>query len=123
MREFVLTLLILLSCMPSAHAQGDDPSRRTRALEDYGQSAAFLIRNNIDWRFVRPSDAEALVVIRFNPNGTFMTAKIEERSGNPTFDVALESAVRRSIPMLSAPPIPPGASAPFSIPMRFRVLR
>ena len=87
------------------------------------QNASFLIRNNIDWRMVRPSDAEAMVVIRFNPNGTFLAAKVEERSGNPTFDVALESAVRRSIPMLAPPPIPPGASTPLSIPMRFRVQR
>jgi TonB family protein len=123
MRNIVLVTLMFFSAALPVRANGDAPSVFQKAMEVYVQNASFLIRNNIDWHMVRTSDAEAVVVIRFNPNGTFMAAKIEERSGNPTFDVALESAVRRSIPMLPPPPIPPGASAPLSIPMRFRVQR
>lgn len=122
MRKLVLVTLLFFSAVLPARADGDAPSPSQKAMAVYAENASFLIRNNIDWRMVRPSDAEALVLIRFNPNGTFMTAKLEERSGNPTFDMALESAVRRSIPMLPPPPIPPGASAPLSIPMRFRVM-
>ena len=123
MRKLVLTAVLLASFALPIRAEDDPAVAWKRAVDEYVQSASFMIRNNIDWRFVRPSDGDALVSIRFNPNGTFITAKIEERSGNPTFDVALESAVRRSIPMLPTPPIPPGASAPFSIPIRFRILR
>ncbi len=123
MRNIVLATLMFFSAAQPVFADGDASSVFHKAMEVYVQNASFLIRNNIDWHMVRPSDAEAVVVIRFNPNGTFMAAKVEEHSGNPTFDVALESAVRRSIPMLPPPPMPPDASAPLSIPMRFRVQR
>jgi TonB family protein len=99
------------------------PPTFQRAMEDYVQNASFLIRTNIDWRMVRASDEEAVVVIRFSADGAFEWIKVVERSGNPMFDLALEAAVRRSIPMLKSPPVPPGGAAPISIPMRFRVLR
>ena len=123
MRNILLLILLLVTVALPAQAQTDKPSAFQKAMEVYLQDASFLIRNNIDWRMVRASDAEAVVVIRFKPDGKFEGVKIEERSGNQSFDVALESAVRRSIPMLPPPPIPPGASAPLSIPLRFRVQR
>ena len=92
-------------------------------MDDYVQNASFLIRTNIDWRMVQDSEAEAVVVIRVGANGVLESVKLTERSGNPSFDVALESAVRRSIPMLRPPPVPPDGTTPMSIPLRFRVLR
>jgi TonB family protein len=123
MRHIVLaTLMFFFAALP-VRAAGDVPVSYQKVMEDYVQKARFLIRNNIDWRMVHPSDAEALLVIRFSADGAFESVKIVERSGNPAFDVALESAVRRSIPMLHSPPIPPGGAAPLSIPMRFHVMR
>jgi TonB family protein len=94
-----------------------------KELEAYVQNVSFMIRQNIDWRIVQLSEAEAVVVIKIGPHGVIESVKLVERSGNPSFDVALESAIRRSIPMLGSPPTPPGGAAPLSIPMRFRVLR
>jgi hypothetical protein len=108
MRNILLLILLLLTVALQAQAQADKPSTFQKAMDVYLQDAGFLIRNNIDWRMVRASDAEAVVVIRFKPDGKFESAKIEERSGNQSFDVALESAVRRSIPMLQPPPHPAG---------------
>lgn len=122
MRHFVLAILMFCSAALSAGV-GDSHASFEKALDDYVQNASFLIRTNIDWRMVHDSEAEAVVVIRVGVNGTLESVNLTERSGNPSFDVALESAVRRSIPMLRSPPVPPGGAAPISIPMRFRVLR
>jgi TonB family protein len=121
--HFVLTILMFFFAALPVRAAGDVPATFQKAMADYVQNASFLIRNNIDWRMVHASEAEALLVIRFRADGVFESVKIVERSGNPAFDVALESAVRRSIPMLRSPPIPPGGAAPLMIPMRFRVAR
>jgi TonB family protein len=126
MRHIVHLVLSTLMCFYAALpvcAAGDTSASFDKALDDYVQSASFLIRTNIDWRMVRASDEEAVVVIRLNPDGVLESVKLVEHSGNPTFDLALEAAVRRSIPMLRSPPVPPGGAAPLSIPMRFRVLR
>lgn len=123
MRHIVLAILMCFSAALPVYAADDAPMSFDKAMEDYVQNASFLIRTNIDWRMVRASDAEAVVVIRLNSDGVLESVKLVERSGNPTFDLALEAAVRRSIPMLRSPPIPPGGAAPLSIPMRFRVLR
>jgi TonB family protein len=72
---------------------------------------------------VRLSDAEVVVVIRIGPQGVLESVKVVEHSDDPTFDIALESAIRRSIPMLGSPPTPPGGAVPLSIPMRFHVMR
>jgi TonB family protein len=126
MRHIVHVVLAALMCccvtLPVC-AAGDAPATFEKALDDYVQNASFLIRTNIDWRMVRDSEAEAVVVIRLSANGTLESVKLTERSGNPSFDVALEAAVRRSIPMLRSPPVSPSGAAPLSIPMRFRVLR
>ena len=124
MRTIIALIWTLLCITAPGRALAAPEPTFQQAMDDYVQRADFQIRQNIDWRFVRgPVDAEALVVIRFDPNGKFVTAKVEERSANPAFDVALESAIRRSIPMLPPPPIPPGVSGPFAIPMRFHALR
>ena len=123
MRHIVLATLMFFSAALPVCAAGDVPVSYQKAMEDYVQNASFLIRNNIDWRMVHSSEAEALLVIRFSADGVFESVKIAERSGNPAFDVALESAVRRSIPMLRSPPVPPGGATALSIPLRFRVLR
>jgi TonB family protein len=123
MRHFVLAVLMFCSATLPVCAAGDPQASFERALDDYVQNASFLIRTNIDWRMVQDSEAEAVVVIRLGANGLLESVKLAERSGNPSFDVALEAAVRRSIPMLKSPPVPPGGAAPISIPMRFRVLR
>lgn len=122
MRHIVLATSILFSAaLPVAAA--DSPASFERAMDDYVQNASFLIRTNIDWRMVQDSEAEAVVAIRIGANGVLESVKLTERSGNPSFDVALEAAVRRSIPMLRSPPVSPGGATPLSIPMRFRVLR
>jgi TonB family protein len=122
MRHIVLATSILFSAaLPVAAA--DSPASFERAMDDYVQNASFLIRTNIDWRMVQDSEAEAVVAIRIGANGVLESVKLTERSGNPSFDVALEAAVRRSIPMLRLPPVSPGGATPLSIPMRFRVLR
>lgn len=124
MRHIVLATSILFSAaLPVAAA--DSPASFERAMDDYVQNASFLIRTNIDWRMVQDSEAEAeaVVAVRIGANGVLESVKLTERSGNPSFDVALEAAVRRSIPMLRSPPVSPGGATPLSIPMRFRVLR
>jgi TonB family protein len=122
MRHLVLAILMFFSAaLPVGAAEA--PASFEKALDDYVQNASFLIRTNIDWRMVLDSEAEAVVVIRIGANGVLESVKLTERSGNPTFDLALEAAVRRSIPMLRSHPVPPGGAAPLSIPMRFRVLR
>jgi TonB family protein len=121
MREIVFALWMCFAAWPVGAA--DSPESFEKALDDYVQNASFLIRTQIDWRMVQDSDAEAVVVIRLGANGVLESVKLTERSGNPSFDVALESAVRRSIPMLRSPPVAPGGAGPLSIPLRFRVLR
>ena len=123
MRHIVLVILMLCSAALPACAAGDAPATFEKALDDYVQNVSFLIRTNIDWRMVQDSDAEAVVVIRLGANGVLESVKLTERSGNPSFDVALESAVRRSVPMLRSPPVAPDGTTSLSIPMRFRVLR
>jgi TonB family protein len=123
MRHIVLAILMCFSAALPVCAAGDAPASFEKAIDDYVQNASFLIRTNIDWRMVRGSEAEAVVVIRFSAGGVLESVKVVERSGNPTFDLALEAAVRRSIPMLKSPPVPPAGATPLSIPMRFRVLR
>jgi TonB family protein len=123
MRHIVLAALICFSATLPVCAADDASATFQKAMDDYVQNASFLIRTNIDWRMVHASDEEAVVVIRLNAEGVLESVKLVERSGNPTFDLALEAAVRRSIPMLRSPPVPPGGATPLSIPMRFRVLR
>jgi TonB family protein len=123
MRHIVLAILMFCSAALTACATEGAPVTFQKAMDDYVQNASFLIRTNIDWRMVRDSEAEAVVVIRLGANGALESVKLTERSGNPSFDLALEAAVRRSIPMLKPPPVPPGGATPLSIPMRFRVLR
>jgi TonB family protein len=122
MRHIVLAILMFCSAALPVCAADDPQASFEKALDDYVQNASFLIRTNIDWRMVRDSEAEAVVVIRIGANGVLESVKLTERSGNPMFDLALEAAVRRSIPMLRSPPVPPGGATPLSIPMRFRVL-
>jgi TonB family protein len=122
MRNIFLATLMCFSAALPVCAAGDVPATFQKAMDDYVQNASFLIRTNIDWRMVRASDEEAVVVIRLGANGTLESVNLTERSGNPSFDLALEAAVRRSIPMLKSPPVPPGGATPLSIPMRFRVL-
>jgi TonB family protein len=122
MRQFVLAILMFfLAALPVGAAEV--PENFEKTLDDYVQNASFLIRTHIDWRMVQDSDAEAVVVIRIGANGVLESVNLTERSGNPSFDVALEAAVRRSIPMLRSPPVPPDGATSLSIPMRFRVLR
>jgi TonB family protein len=122
MRHIVLATLIFFFAALSACATEDTPSSFQKVMDDYVHNASFLIRTNIDWRLVQVSEAEAVVVIRFTPQGQLESVRLVERSGNPSFDVALESAVRRSISLLRPPPVPPDGAGPLSIPMRFRVV-
>ncbi len=121
MRHIVLATLMCFCVTLSVSAAGSAPVKFEQAMDDYVQNASFLIRTHIDWRIVQDSEAEAVVVIRLSANGALESVKLTERSGNPSFDVALESAVRRSIPLLRSPPVPPSGAALLSIPMRFRV--
>ena len=123
MRHFVLAMWMGLTAALSACAAGEAPTAYEKTLDDYVQNASFLIRANIDWRLVQDSEAEAVVVIRLGANGVLESVQLTERSGNPSFDVALEAAVRRSIPMLRPPALPPGAATPLTLPIRFRVMR
>jgi len=122
MRHIVLSTLMFFTAALSACAASEPPSAFQKAMDDYVQNASFLIRTHIDWRMVQVSEAEAVVVIRVAADGTLESVRLVERSGSPSFDVALEAAIRRSIPLLHAPPVPPGGVAALSIPMRFRVL-
>lgn len=123
MRRIVLATLMCFSAALPVCAADHASVTFQKAMDDYVQTASFLIRTNIDWRMVQASDEEAVVVIRLNADGVLESVKLVERSGNPNLDLALEAAVRRSIPMLRSPPVPPGGARALSIPMRFRVLR
>ena len=123
MRHLALAILMLCAAALPGCAADNPKSSFEKTLDDYVQNASFLIRTNIDWRTVQDSEAEAVVVIRLGANGVLESVQLTERSGNPSFDVALEAAVRRSIPMLRPPPLPPGAATPLTLPTRFRVMR
>ena len=88
------------------------------ALTEYIRRAAFLFRQNLDARNSKKLDAEAVVVLRFAADGKFMTVELQERSGDNAFDTAVEFALRKSIPVLPPPPIPPSAKGPFAIAVR-----
>jgi len=121
MHHIVLaTLMFFFAALPACAADTASSSFQ-KAMDDYVQKASFLIRNQIDWRMVQVTEAEAVVEIRFTAQGQLESVRLVERSGNPSFDVALESAVRRSIGLLRSPPVPPDGTGPLSIPMRFRV--
>jgi hypothetical protein len=96
------------------------PARADSALDAFAEQASFLIRQKLDLHLVRSSDLEALVALRFAADGQFVDAVVEERSGDAGFDLALESAVRRSVPALARPPLPSPPGAPFTVRLRFR---
>jgi TonB C terminal len=110
-------IALALSC--GADRVSADPDADYQAARaDYIQRAAFMFRQNLDPRNSRRVNLEAVVLLRFGADGKFMMVEFQERSGDNAFDTAVEFALRRSIPVLPAPPIPPNAKGPFAIAVR-----
>ena len=84
----------------------------------YIQRVEFLIRQNLILKSVQLENPQAIVVIHFATDGKFQTVQIEEGSGDPSFDMAVELALLKSIPKIPVPPIPPNAKGPFSMTAR-----
>ena len=111
-----LALFLALCCVAgSGQVTADASADYQAALTEYIRRAAFLFRQNLDARNAKKLDAEAVVVLRFAADGKFLTVELQERSGDNAFDTAVEFALRKSIPALPAPPIPPNAKGPFAI--------
>lgn len=112
--------LVLAVCCISAtgRVSADTNADYQTALTEYVRRAAFLFRQNLDARNASKLDAEVVVVLRFAADGKFLTVDLQERSGDNAFDTAVEFALRKSIPVLPAPPIPPNAKGPFAIAVR-----
>jgi len=119
MRYLLVTLLAALFFGASVGAAADSTSEYQAARVQYIQRAAFLFRQNLDPRMYRRSaDVEAVVVLYFSADGKFQNVSIQERSGDNAFDTAVEFALRKTIPVLPAPPVPPGTEGPFAIAVR-----
>ena len=118
MRRRLAVILALCSVATSGRVSADAETDYRTALTEYIRRAAFLFRQNLDARNSRKLDAEAVVVLRFAADGKFMTVEIQERSGDNAFDTAVEFALRKSIPALPVPPIPPNTKGPFAIAVR-----
>ena len=110
----LLSLVLLLA--PATQAAEDYSAVRRQ----YVDQVAFLVRQNLNLQSVRPVQHEAVVVLRFDSTGKYLESYIEERSGDAAFDLALESALRRSVPVLPPAPVPPGEPKPFLIRILFR---
>lgn len=119
-RGLLAVLLALTFAALSAPTLAQQPADYATARRQYIDQVSFLVRQRLDLRFARMQDPEAVVALRFDADGKFQEAILEERSGDPGFDTALESAVRRSIPVLPPAPIPPGATGPFTLRLLFR---
>ena len=111
-----ILIALVLQLAPAAFATEDYAVIRRQYVDQVG----FLVRQNLNLQFVRPIDHEAVVVLRFDSTGKYLESYLEERSGDPAFDLALESAVRRSAPVLPTAPVPPGEPKPFIIRVLFR---
>ena len=119
MRRVLATLLTVLCLTVSTHAAADSISEYQALRAQYIQRAAFLFRQNLDPRmFRRSADVEAVVVLQFAADGKFQTVNFQERSGDNAFDTAVEFALRKTIPVLPAPPLPPGTDGPFAFAVR-----
>jgi hypothetical protein len=119
MRYLLATLLAALFLSISSRVVADGTSDYQAARAQYIQRAAFLFRQNLDPRMYRRSaDVEAVVVLHFSGDGRFQNVSIQERSGDNAFDTAVEFALRKTIPVLPAPPMPPGSEGPFAIAVR-----
>lgn len=119
MMRIIPRLFLAFLCVTGASGVFADPGSDYRTAErQYVDRVGFMLRQNIDLRMVRMTDPEAVVSLHFAPDGKFIKLEVTERSGDSAFDSAVEFAARRSVPTLPAPPVPPGASAPFSIAVR-----
>ena len=128
----ILTLLLALLCVAAPiHVFADTAAAPTevRALPEppldyqleqrkYIQRVEFLIRQNLILKSVHVENPQAIVVLRFAADGKFQTVQIEEGSGDPSFDMAVELALLKSIPKIPVPPIPPNTTGPFSMTAR-----
>jgi hypothetical protein len=131
MRSILTLLLALLYVAAPAFVFADttaDPTE-VRTLPEpplsyqfeqrkYIQGVEFLIRQNLMLKSVQVENPQAVVVLRFAADGKFQTVQIEEGSGDPSFDMAVELALLKSIPKIPAPPIPPNTTGPFSFTAR-----
>jgi hypothetical protein len=116
LRRWFAPLAIACLCANSVAGQAE----YTQARSQYVDQVAFLIRQKLDVRFARDVDHEAVFALHFSPEGKYQSFTLEERSGDPGFDTALESALRRSATVIPPAPVPPGSSSPFSIRIRTR---
>jgi hypothetical protein len=128
----ILTLLLALLCVAApvlvfADTTADPTEARTMPepplsyqfeQRKYIQGVEFLIRQNLMLKSVQVENPQAVVVLRFAADGKFQTVQIEEGSGDPSFDMAVELALLKSIPKIPPPPIPPNTTGPFSFTAR-----
>jgi hypothetical protein len=97
---------------------GEPPLNYQLEQRKYIQRVEFLIRQNLILKSVQIENPQAVVVLRFAADGKFQTVQIEDGSGDPSFDMAVELALLKSIPNIPAPPIPPNTTGPFSFTAR-----
>ena len=117
--RFFLTLILTLICTSApVQAFADPASDFQLEQRKYIERVAFLIRQNLILQQVQMENPEVTVSLRFSANGKFETERIEEGSGDPSFDMSVEHALSKSIPILPVPPIPPGTTGPFTFSVR-----
>ncbi len=115
----ILAFLLTLTCLTSPIRVFADPASDYQLEQSkYIQRVAFLIRQNLVQQHVQMENPEVTVALRFSADGKFETIRIEEGSGDPSFDMSVEHALSKSIPILPVPPIPPGTTGPFTFPVR-----
>ena len=128
MKQLLLITTLALAACATAPPQAPAPTSAhwPAALADYQQRAGFTVRQNLDLSLANHTargSLTAAIELLFDPTGKFKGLRWVERSGNPGFDVAVESAVRRSITQLPPLPVPAGTAATLAMPLTLRTLR
>jgi hypothetical protein len=118
MRLFLALILTLICAAAPVQAFADPTSEFQLEQRKYIERVAFLIRQNLILQQVQMENPEVTVSLRFSAKGKFETERIEEGSGDPSFDMSVEHALSKSIPILPVPPIPPGTTGPFTFSVR-----
>jgi TonB C terminal len=118
MRLFLTLLLTLICSAAPVRVLADPASDYPLEQRKYIEQVVFLIRQNLIQQQIQMENPEVTVALRFSEKGKFETDRIEEGSGDPSFDMSVEHALSKSIPILPAPPIPPGTAGPFTFSIR-----
>jgi len=115
----ILALLLTLTCLAAPIRAFADPASDYQSEQSkYIERVAFLIRQNLVQQHVQMENPEVTVALRFSATGKFEAIRIEEGSGDPSFDMSVEHALSKSIPILPVPPIPPDTTGPFTFSVR-----